>query len=52
MKDMIEFEAPMGLLGKAAERLLLGGHVRRLLERRNRCIQLTAEGNGWANYLV
>jgi len=52
MKDMIEFEAPMGLLGKAAERLLLEGHVRRLLERRNRCIQLTADGNGWANYLV
>jgi len=52
MKDMIEFEAPMGLLGKAAERLLLEGHVRRLLERRNRRIQLTAEGNGWANYLV
>jgi ligand-binding SRPBCC domain-containing protein len=51
MKDMIEFEAPLGLLGKVAERLLLEGHMRRLLER-NRCIQLTAEGNGWEDYLV
>lgn len=51
MRDVMEFEAPLGLLGKAVERLLLERHLRRLLERRNRCIQRTAESEDWKNYL-
>jgi ligand-binding SRPBCC domain-containing protein len=51
MKDVMEFEAPLGPLGKSVERLLLEHHMRRLLERRNRCIQQTAESEKWKDYL-
>ena len=51
MKDVMEFEAPLGPLGKLVERLVLARHMRRLLERRNRCIQQTAEGENWKAYL-
>jgi ligand-binding SRPBCC domain-containing protein len=51
MKDVMEFEAPLGLLGKAVERLILERHMRRLLERRNRCIQITADIESWKDYL-
>ena len=51
MKDVMEFEAPLGLLGKATERLLLEPHMRSLLERRNRCIQRAAESESWKGYL-
>jgi ligand-binding SRPBCC domain-containing protein len=51
MKDVMEFEAPLGLLGLGAEKLLLERHMRRLLERRNRCIQRTAESESWKDYL-
>jgi ligand-binding SRPBCC domain-containing protein len=51
MKDVMEFEAPLGLLGWGAEKLLLERHMRRLLERRNRCIQRTAESESWKGYL-
>jgi ligand-binding SRPBCC domain-containing protein len=51
MEDVMEFEAPLGLLGRVAETLLLEGHMRRLLQRRNRCIQQTAESDKWKDYL-
>ena len=51
MKDVMEFEAPLGPLGKLVEILVLARHMRRLLERRNRCIQQTAEGENWKGYL-
>jgi ligand-binding SRPBCC domain-containing protein len=51
MKDVMEFEAPLGLLGWSAEKFLLERHMRRLLERRNRCIQRTAESESWKGYL-
>jgi ligand-binding SRPBCC domain-containing protein len=51
MRDVMEFEAPLGLLGKVAERLWLEPHMRSLLERRNRCIQQTAESEAWKDYL-
>jgi ligand-binding SRPBCC domain-containing protein len=51
MKDVMEFEAPLGPLSKLVEILVLARHMRRLLERRNRCIQQTAEGENWKAYL-
>ena len=51
MKDVMEFEAPLGLPGRVAELLLLERHMRKLLERRNRCIQQTAESGKWKDYL-
>lgn len=35
MVDRIEFEAPFGPIGRVAERAVLGGYLRRLIERRN-----------------
>jgi ligand-binding SRPBCC domain-containing protein len=51
MKDVMEFEAPLGRLGKLVEELVLARHMRRLLERRNQCIRQTAEGENWIAYL-
>jgi ligand-binding SRPBCC domain-containing protein len=51
MKDVMEFEAPFGLVGRLVESLLLERHMRRLLQRRNRCIQQTAESEDWKTYV-
>ena len=51
MKDVLMFEAPLGLLGRAAERLVLQKHMRRLLERRNVSIRRAAESEKWRDYL-
>jgi ligand-binding SRPBCC domain-containing protein len=51
MKDVLMFEAPSGLLGGLAERLVLQKHMRRLLERRNVSIRRAAESEKWRDYL-
>ena len=51
MKDVMEFEAPLGPLGKLVEKLVLVRHMRRLLQRRNQCIRQAAEGENWKAYL-
>ncbi len=50
MKDVLMFEAPLGLLGRAAERLVLQKHMRRLPERRNVSIRRAAESEKWRDY--
>ena len=35
MVDRIEFSAPLGVIGRAAERLVLAGYLKRLVRRRN-----------------
>jgi hypothetical protein len=50
MEDVLMFEAPLGLLGRAAERLVLQKHMRRLLERRNVSIRRAAESEKWRDY--
>jgi ligand-binding SRPBCC domain-containing protein len=51
MKDVMEFEAPLGLLGRIAERTVLEKHLRQLLLRRNQCIKRVAESAEWRQYL-
>ena len=51
MRDVMEFEAPYGMLGQVAEAILLERHLRQLLERRNQCIKRVAESDGWRRYL-
>lgn len=43
MKDEVQFSAPLGILGRVVERLVLERYLRKLIERRNRHIKLTAE---------
>jgi ligand-binding SRPBCC domain-containing protein len=50
MKDLMMFEAPLGLLGSLTDRVL-DRHMRSLLDRRNRCIKREAESDAWRDFL-
>jgi ligand-binding SRPBCC domain-containing protein len=52
MRDVVRFEAPLGFLGRVAERLILENHIREFLLRRNEHIRHTAEREDWKVYLV
>ena len=43
MKDVFEFESPLGLLGKLADWLVIARYLRRLLEERNQVLKQLAE---------
>ncbi len=45
MIDELKFEAPWGVLGWIAERLVLEQHMRRFLLARNECLKSKAEGS-------
>lgn len=53
MVDDLRFAAPLGLVGFAAERLVLERYFRRFLETRNAVIKQTAESPGevWRRFL-
>ena len=51
MTDEFEYEAPLGILGQIAERLLLTDYLRRFLIARNAYIAELAEGEDWRKYL-
>src|SRR5262245_57775707 len=51
MRDVFEFTAPWGLLGRAAEVMFLTGHFRRFLLARNRELRSVAESETWREYL-
>lgn len=42
MRDMVTFRSPLGPLGALVDRWVLAGYLRRLLERRNEAIRVTA----------
>lgn len=52
MIDLLEFRAPMGVLGRAAEIIFLTRYMRRFLLDRNRVLTQIAESNGWCKYLT
>jgi hypothetical protein len=51
MIDVFDYSAPLGLLGRLVERLLLDGHLRRLLVERGLVIKSVAESGDYARYL-
>jgi ligand-binding SRPBCC domain-containing protein len=51
LKDVMEFEAPWGVLGILVERLALKQHMQDLLRRRNQCIRKTAESADWQKFV-
>ncbi|HYL11698.1 MAG TPA: SRPBCC family protein [Terriglobales bacterium] len=51
MLDVVEFEAPLGLLGRLAEKFVIKRRMQKLLERRNAFIKQTAEAAQWRKYL-
>ncbi len=52
MRDVFDYEAPLGVLGRIAERLFLTAYMRRFLEARNRELKAVAESDEWIAYLL
>jgi ligand-binding SRPBCC domain-containing protein len=51
MKDVFDFDSPLGPLGRLADALVLERYMRRLLERRNAEIKRVAESGAWQGVL-
>lgn len=51
MIDRFRFSAPLGFLGRLAERAFLTRHMRRFLEDRNATLKRLAESGDWRRYL-
>jgi hypothetical protein len=51
MRDVFDFESPLGPLGRLADALVLGRYLRRFLERRNEEIKRVAESDAWKDML-
>lgn len=51
MKDVMQFEAPLGLAGRLIESVILKGHMRRLLASRNQYLRRAAETDEWRKFL-
>ncbi len=52
MRDLMEFSAPFGVLGRCAERMFLTRYLRRFLIARNDLIRRVAESEEWKKYLL
>ena len=51
MRDVFCFAAPLGMLGRIAERTVLGRYMQTLLSERNAVIREIAESPEWRKYL-
>jgi len=51
MKDIFDYESPLGLAGRIADRLFLERYMTRLLTDRNRVIKRTAECGAWRKFI-
>ena len=51
MRDVFNFKAPLGPLGRFAEWSFLTSYMRRFLEERNHIIKLVAESGDYSRYL-
>lgn len=52
MRDVFEFEAPLGPLGRLVEVWVLDAYMRRFLEARNVHLRELAEGQQWQAFLA
>ena len=51
IRDVFEFEAPLGALGRLAERVLLTAYLRRFLEERARVLKRLAESGDGRHFI-
>jgi ligand-binding SRPBCC domain-containing protein len=51
VKDIFEFKAPLGILGKIAEKLFLVRYMTIFLEERNRVLKRLAKTDEWKRFL-
>lgn len=52
MRDIFDYESPLGALGKIADALFLEKYMTRLLEERNLLIRKIAEGESWRKFIT
>jgi ligand-binding SRPBCC domain-containing protein len=51
MNDELRFTAPLGIFGRAAEKLVLRNYLTRFLRERNEFVKQVAESERWCEYL-
>ena len=51
MIDIFEFESPLGILGKCANKLFLRSYLEKFIIERNREIKEMAESDGWKEFI-
>ena len=51
MRDELRFSAPLGILGRSVERVVLRNYLTRFLHERNQTIKEVAESERWREYL-
>lgn len=51
MRDVFDFESPMGPLGRLVDRLILERHMQKILSERNAVIKAVSESETWRRYL-
>ena len=51
MRDVFEYESPLGLLGRLADWLFLERYMQAFLAERNQVLKSVAESEGWRQYL-
>lgn len=51
LEDVLRFALPWGIAGRAAGRLVVMPHIRRLMRRRFQLIKELVEGDGWRRYV-
>lgn len=51
MRELFDFDAPFGLLGRIAERTFLARYMRELLMGRSAAVKRIAESDDWRQYL-
>ena len=51
MKDVFDYDSPLGFLGNVADVLFLESYIRKILTERNRLIKQIAESEEWRKFL-
>jgi ligand-binding SRPBCC domain-containing protein len=51
MTDIVQFQAPLGIISQPIDRFLLKPHIEKFLLRRNEHIRRIAEGEDWKRFL-
>ncbi len=51
IKDVFDYDSPLGILGKIADALFVEKHLREMLEERNQIIKEAAESDDWRKFL-
>ncbi len=52
MKDVFDYDSPLGFLGNIADALFLENYMKELLESRNALIKTVAESDDWRKYIA